>query len=115
MRIHTSVLYPNVIGLALNGGYGEQAKDVTIHVLSTHGSRGKWDRSYEVALRGHGKRHTRPPNTGINGSNGDERAATYDDWGWFLAGLYVIDPEARCGPYRSREDFTRQTKGKYTL
>jgi hypothetical protein len=115
MRIHTSTLKPDLIGLALNGNAGRKAKDVSIHILSTHGSRGKWARGYEVALRGHGARHTKRPNTGITGSNSDEYAATYDDWGWFLAALFVFDPDARCGPYKNADDFARQTKGKYTL
>ncbi len=67
MRLHTNVL----------GTLPEPPdSDVSLHILGTYGSRSR-TRAFEVALRGHGARHKRPPNTGIYGaSSGPERAAT---------------------------------------
>jgi hypothetical protein len=42
-------------------------------------------------------------------------AATYDEWGWFIARIFALDPEARFGHYRDRDDFNRQTGYKYTI
>lgn len=40
-------------------------------------------------------------------------AATYDEWGWFIAALLDMDAEAVFGGYRGRDDFNRQTGSKY--
>lgn len=40
-------------------------------------------------------------------------AATYDEWGVFLARLYALDTRMIAGPYKGVEDFNRQTEGKY--
>lgn len=45
-------------------------------------------------------------------------AATFDEWGWFLAALFDADPTARCGTakhpvYKDREDFHDRTHGVY--
>ena len=40
-------------------------------------------------------------------------AATYDDWGDFLASLYKLDPKMAAGPYQSAEHFDNLTGGKY--
>lgn len=49
---------------------------------------------------------------------GYEWAATFDEWGWFLAALFDADPAARCGSttfpvYANREDFHDRTHGVY--
>jgi len=52
-------------------------------------------------------------NSGVRGAGG-YRAATYDEWGWFLAALFDADPTARCvNSYDGRADFHRVTHGKY--
>jgi hypothetical protein len=40
-------------------------------------------------------------------------AATWDEHGAWFAVLFDIDPEAIIGSYDGREDFERQTGGKY--
>ena len=40
-----------------------------------------------------------------------EKAATWDEWGVFIAFLYEIDPAARIGHYTGRENF-RQVTGE---
>jgi hypothetical protein len=66
---------------------------------------------------GKGTTHPRRPNNGTSGYNGydDVYAATYDEWGWFLAELYRTHPELTCATYRTREDFDRATKGAFEL
>jgi hypothetical protein len=111
MRIHCD--HTNEVGIfRAESVIADQAPDVVVHILSTHGSR-THKAAYEVALRGTGKRHTKRPNTGITGANSDEYAATYDDWGHFIAALYQNDPTAKIGPYKSRTHFHVVTKDKY--
>lgn len=43
-----------------------------------------------------------------------EKAATWDEWGVFIAALYSVDPNARIGPYADRADFIRQTGDEAT-
>lgn len=54
-------------------------------------------------------------NTGFSGADRDTLAATYDEWGHFLAALFDLDPTAVAGPYKSRDDFHAQTSGKYRI
>jgi hypothetical protein len=105
MRIHTNVMSKAEVASHL----GVQ-NDVTIHVVSEHGSRSHRI-AYEVALRGQGKRHKRNPNTRDDSLPG--KAATYDDWGQYIANLYRMDVDAIVGPYKGRDDFHKQTKGAY--
>ncbi len=79
--------------------------------IALHGSR-KRDHAFEVALRGYGARHTRHVNTGQRGA-GDEYAATYSDWGHWLAKLFEKDPRMIAGQYASRADFHTQTERLY--
>lgn len=69
---------------------------VTVEVAE-HGSRSH-ARAFEVKLTGFGERHTRTKNTGYAaGHPEDEKAATWDDWGFFISFLYDIDPNAVWG------------------
>jgi hypothetical protein len=40
-------------------------------------------------------------------------AATWDEWGWFMAKVFARDPDAVFGPYRSRWDFKVKTGGRF--
>lgn len=40
-------------------------------------------------------------------------AATWDEWGVFLAELFKIDPDAKCGHYDGRDDFIAKTTDEY--
>ena len=73
----------------------------------------------EATLRDRGRR---AGNSGSYGSMQDGiYAATYDEWGFFLATLYRMDPAARCAPnfkrdtasYYDAEDFHHQTGRTY--
>jgi len=41
------------------------------------------------------------------------KAASYADWGRFLAALFEIDPDAKCPYYAGREDFHAKTAGAF--
>lgn len=105
MRVHTNHLTETDLRKALKNAESE-APDVTLHILGQFGSQ-RFARSYEVALRGHGQRHTQHPQTAILNANIRERAATRDDWGWFIAAVYDLDTAARFGPYRDQDDFRK--------
>jgi len=107
MRIHTnqprSALYA-----ALPGG-------VDLDGASMHGSR-KRPHAFEVSLvvwdGGKGTAHPRRRNFSY-GHGKEGYAATYDEWGYWLAALYELDPEMIAGPYKSRDDFHAQTNNDY--
>lgn len=42
-----------------------------------------------------------------------DKAATWDEWGIFIAAIFDADPDAICGWYKSREDFIAKTCDKY--
>lgn len=109
MRIHSDIL---VRGDLFRVMAGPKFTDVELYVTGEFGSRSH-ARALEVALRGTGTRHKRPPNTGILGAGSGEKAATFDDWGWFISALYVIDPKAKIGSYKNRADFASRTSNKY--
>lgn len=52
-------------------------------------------------------------NSGVYGA-GEWYAATWEEWGWFMAEVYALDPAARwsCG-YRDSADFHRKTGGRF--
>lgn len=101
MRIHTQLGRLAITRAAQYAGVG-------FHRLERHGSR-THARAYDVILTGSGR------NGGHFGSV-DGRAATWDEWGMFLAALYRRDPETRCagaGSYESAEHFVWSTGGRY--
>ena len=51
-------------------------------------------------------------NTGQHGA-GEDGAASWDDWGWFLAELYGRDPGMRAAHYSSAAAFHEATGGRY--
>jgi hypothetical protein len=66
---------------------------------------------------GDGRRWT---NTGTHGANSDQNgagiyAATWDEWGWFLAEVFTADPHAKCNWYDGKAEFERITKHAYVL
>jgi hypothetical protein len=60
-------------------------------------------------------------NTGKRGSHAERNtgeplwAATYEEWGWFIADLFERDPGARFGHYTSAAKFHEMTKNKFHL
>lgn len=73
-----------------------------------HGSR-KRKRAFDVALStDHGTRR-RNSSTETTG----DFAASWDEWGMFLAALFALDSEAIMGVYKDASDFTFKTGGHY--
>lgn len=112
MRLHTTFLGQGHISEALiRVKYaGHVPGDITFTVLERHESRSRL-RAYEIRLGSYrplaGHRRT-------NGA-GSYWAATYDEWGWFIAEIYDLDPSAIFGPYRSRDDFLVKTDYQYNV
>lgn len=104
MRIHTDTMSKAEVASHLG-----MPDDVTVHVTGQHGSRSHRI-AFEVALRGHGKRHTKNPATT---EKIDGKSATWADWGQYLANLYRMDGTMVAGPYQNRDHFHRVTKGQF--
>lgn len=100
MRIHTSATLEDVREA------GKVAR-VTFTTLAEHGSRSR-DRAFEVILSGESSRW---PNGGRDTMNG--KAATWDQWGVFLAHLFDVDPQLRCQAYDGAYDFHMQTTERF--
>lgn len=56
-------------------------------------------------------------NSGTHGAAtwSDDRPASWDEYGVWLAALFSLDPNARLGPYNNAADFLRATSNKYPL
>jgi hypothetical protein len=67
------------------------------------GSRSR-EHGYVVRLSGSGKYTMR---------NIPDKAATWDEWGNFIAAVFERDPEAIVGWYKSREKFIEVTTNEY--
>jgi hypothetical protein len=79
---------------------------------SVHGSR-KRARCFNVALSTD-HNHRRPnPGHGFARELIGNYAATWDEWGLFLAVLFAKDPEAIAGVIASADDFAWKTGGHY--
>lgn len=99
MRLHTNLDETDLYNAARDAG-------VTLERLTRHGSRTA-DHAFEVALGGSSKH-------GGQYGNADFKTATWDEWGIFLAALYVDDPDMRAGTaYRNAEHFRWATGNRY--
>jgi hypothetical protein len=136
MRLHTNLDYTGIShALQQAKRAGHVAWDVTFQDgLVPHGSR-THPRAYEVQLgtwekdslpkgyrdqNGQQLHVRRFKNTGDRGASsgyygGAVWAATWDEWGWFIAFVFAADPDARFGHYASYADFTVKTGGKFGL
>lgn len=116
MRIHSDILQFADFGQILRD-CGLAGEGVAIDVLEPKGSRSR-ARAFELHLAAHpgtdrfGKRR-RWANTGHSGAASHVylKAATYDEWGVFLAALFECDPDMACLYYKTHADFLRKTEG----
>lgn len=54
------------------------------------------------------------PNSGVYGAEiGRNLAASWTEWGWFIARVFDQDPSARVGPYKGQADFDSTTSGRF--
>lgn len=106
MRIHTSATEADVRAA------GRLAR-VTFARLDVYGSRTS-DRAFDVILTGES---SRLPNGGRDGTYrygaDNDHAATWDQWGVFLAGIFTVDIWASCPAYSDFGDFSWQTDGRF--
>lgn len=123
MRIHTTIDSSSTIRDALRGqqGLGRIAKHVSFKTLAQHRSTCA-PHAFEIQLeadeRDNGRR------AGNSGSHGamrpeyDGYAATFDEWGWLLRSLFLLDPKMIVGSrknpiYDGAEDFHLRTAWTY--
>jgi hypothetical protein len=99
MRIHTDKV--DLIDI-------RRAQEVA-HVVAIkdeeHGSR-KRRRAWEIILSGDGAHRTQYADRA-------EPAATWDQWGIFLAELFKVDPDAIAGPYDGADQFHEVTGDRF--
>lgn len=89
MRIHTSA---QVTGMVILNAAREAG--VTLENWDEKGSKSH-DHAWEIKLTGNSRRR---PNGGNSGA-GDAYAATWDQWGVFLAHIFEADSNAKCYAY----------------
>lgn len=108
MKLHTSLARTDVCAaLRAVKADGQMAEDVMFMQLDAEGSR-THERGFKVQLgtydpgSGPGKsRHFK--NSGQYGAS-RVWAATYDEWGYFIAEVFRRDPGASFGPYKCLAD-----------
>jgi hypothetical protein len=81
---------------------------VDLQRQTRHGSRSR-DRAYDVILSGSSPYWA---NSGGYGADGF-KAATWDEWGWFLAHLFEVDPSVRTRDYADASNFHRKTHNRF--
>lgn len=118
MRIHTNKLTLSGLRecLAHAKASGKVTQDIEFVVESSHGSRSH-ARAFDIQL-GTYDQHSGPTNsrhfknTGTHGAS-HIWAATYDEWGHFLALVFLCDRDAKAGQYEGHADFHKQTNDAY--
>jgi hypothetical protein len=119
MKIYSDTLTTDDIREAVPQGCYLALLDDGYHIREFGSERGtrtinpqtgeRYQHGFKVILSGHAP-HTSQGNTMVR-----EQAATYDEWGAFIANLYACDDAAKIGPYKSGSDFDLQTNGAYPV
>ena len=117
MKLHTNlnILKLNNILRQLRQA-GTIASGVDLLILNSASSRSH-DRRIDLSLGLMAKdaTHRRARNRMGADDGGYPYAATYDDWGWFISGVFDADPTAKfVGAYNGREDFDTRTWQAFT-
>ncbi len=112
MKIHSNVLTHDHFADAVRHASSRGQGIVWTTREDERGSRSR-ARAFDVALVSDGtvQRHRPQSWTG----DASEYAATWDQWGWFLASVFAVDPDAIAGPYKGIDDFRRKTDGAYLV
>ena len=98
MRIHTDLPMNDIRALV------NTMEDVYFTRLEQSGSRSR-SHKFDVILTG---TSNRPQNFG-----GEDKAATWDEWGQFIARVFDADPNAIVGQYRSLGHFEWSTEDRF--
>lgn len=123
MRLHSNTLTVRDIESALMECKMARTVDnfVQFETFATKGSRTRTN-GFEIQLGWYGNKVAgdgrRWKNTGNRGADSEYNgggcyAATYDEWGYFIAALYRMDSELVFGHYKTREFFNSYTKNVY--
>jgi hypothetical protein len=107
MKIHSDIItFSDIFDAVPDGCYlanfMHQGREVFI---GREGSRSR-EAGYVVRLSGSSK---------FNMHYLLDKAATYDEWGFFLAALYAKDENAICGNYKNGADFDLQTQHAFPI
>lgn len=103
MRVHTKLTMEQLRKIELPSG-------VYWRNLREYGSRSH-DRAFNIYLTGTSSRR---PNTGQYGAgDGDDYAATWDEWGVALGKIFELDADARCPYYADAADYHWQTGDRF--
>lgn len=98
MRIHTSATLDDIYQAARVAGVGFTG-------VSRHGSR-KASHAFEVGLTGSSSHRSQWRQSNC-------QAATWDEWGIFLAAVFEVDPNASATYYANADDFHWQTGDRF--
>lgn len=127
MRLHTSLTDNEVMATLVRAkGAGHVTANIGFAGWGRHGSRsharafeiqlGTWDKNSLPA--GYTDQRGRTMNVRKYANSGHARAdavyaATWREWGWFMAEVFAADPSAKFGPYDGRCDFNNKTHGEF--
>lgn len=124
MKLHSNILTEASVYLALYEAKkrGKVADSVHFVVFKEQGSRSR-KTGFEIQLGTYDKVPGDKRTWKNSGQWGAESArngqgiyaATYDEWGWFIAELFAKDEDAIFGSYKGYDDFLRQTKFAYDI
>lgn len=108
MRIHFTDSTTDPMGIAVNAlneckRAGTVAGHVGFKTLTVHRGGPGFAYALEIQLEGTARDRGRRMGNGGSYGAGDNYAATYDEWGFFLAALYRMDEGARCAPNFKRD------------
>jgi len=101
MKIHTNELYAGDIVEIKN------TMPPPFNIFLTDGGFGSrsHDRAYEIRATGSNKCAPR--------NMPGHKAATYEEWGHFIAALFAVEPSAKIGHYKNAAHFHELTKGAF--
>jgi hypothetical protein len=107
--IHTDRMTYRDLHLALKDA-GLVDAGVYLDRCDESGSRSR-ARKFDTALEGQEAPHRRRRrNTGRYGAESFGAAATWMEWGWWIAVMFRYDPDAIIGQYAGRANFLEQTR-----
>lgn len=123
MKFHSDTLTTSDIRDALKAAKAKGNVDdlVEFMILEPKGSRTR-SNGFEIRLewlgekqRGDGRHWTNSGKSGANsyGNGNGTYAATYDEWGWFIAELFDMDADAVFGTYKGYGGFHADTRYKF--
>lgn len=101
MKIYTTVLEEH--------DFYDAAQRAGVGVVALTTARGRGVTVYDVALTGSSKYVSAHRNAHYC------KAATYDEWGYFLAHLFRADQHMRTPYYKNAREFEAKTEGAYSL